>query len=328
MLSKPSCTISTWSLKSSNSTNRLPQRCKPTLSKTQESSRSSRDPSTTSSRSAREVLQTSLSLRCTAEFTPQARRLSVTRVMSKKCISLDKDLLRFTTTRMTSMSRRNQSSISPSSHTLETIRFSITWSRISFLELWLTQVRTRRMVPPNQCLTSFLCASQRPSCKIYATSSLRLPRTSREDPSREDSALWSKRTPIPEDSKKRSTKKRKMITALLFPPTSPNRNLVTPSTMTSSWRTSTQMRSLRTSSPKKKTWRCISTSSTRESISWSTPSRMLTPRCLKWVTRKPSWTRSIWRSSRTRRVGVRIRRRTPSQSCSRKKLVKSHDEHD
>lgn len=87
---KLSFMISIWLLRSSNSINKSPQRCKQTWFKTQESSRNSRNLSTISSRNAKEVSQMSLSSACIAESTLLVRPSSVTEAMLKKCISLDK----------------------------------------------------------------------------------------------------------------------------------------------------------------------------------------------------------------------------------------------
>ena len=100
--------ISTWLSKSSNSINKSPQRCKLTWFKTPESSRNLKNHSTISSKNAKEDLPTSLLSACIVEFTLQVRLSSVIEAMLKKCISSDKVWLKFSTMKMTKLTRRSQ----------------------------------------------------------------------------------------------------------------------------------------------------------------------------------------------------------------------------
>ena len=151
MSSKPSFMISTWSSRSSSSTSRSRQRCRLIWFRTPEFSKSSSDPSTTSSRSASAASPTNSSFRCTAVFRRQESVLSATRVMLRKCTSSARASSMYTTTRMTRSRRRSPFSICQSSATLVTTRSCTIWSPTSFSRHYSIVQRIKSKYRVNFC---------------------------------------------------------------------------------------------------------------------------------------------------------------------------------
>lgn len=174
----------------------------------------------------------------------------------------------------------------------------------------------------SQCQILFSCVFQRMLYSSCAISSPRLPKTSPEEPSREDIDSCSRRILTPEGITIRS--KRRTLRELRAP-TQPS-NLTIKSMevqeLRSSLRTSSLMRSQRTSKVRRRTWKCTWISSTRESTpSWRLWRRLIS-RWPRWETRRLSLSRStIRRISRIREGHQDLRRSCPLLRCSRAKSI-------
>ena len=198
-----------------------------------------------------------LSSACIAESTLQAKLLSATRAMLRKCISSDRVLLKFSTMKMMRLKKRNQSCTCQNTLTLETIKFCTTWNLTWFSKHLL--IHLIQLVHQNNFQISFSCASQKLFYVTFAIYSHKQLKISSEDLWKEDIDSCSKRTPILELLKRKRMRK---IARSKAQPHKINLNMVKMQAlkMKTSLKISTVMKNQKTSRVRKKIWRCILTS--------------------------------------------------------------------
>jgi len=209
MLNKPFCTISILSLKSSHSFNRSLQKCKLNWSKIQEFSVISKNPLTTFLMNVNVASQMNLSLTCTAEFIPQTELLSATKVMWKRCISLDKVLLKYLTMKMTILlSKRmkkeklNQFSIFLNIVILVTIKYCSISNQTLFSKHWITFQMRKTVILASKIIIfqiSFSCVSRKTCFSNYVIFSLRQLRILRDVHSKEERDSCNRKIPAQRD---------------------------------------------------------------------------------------------------------------------------------
>jgi len=153
--------------------------------------------------------------------------------------------------------------------TSEIIKSCITLSLIWFSKLLLTPQTTRAKIKLNNFPISSSCVSLKTFFVSFATCSHKPPKTSKDDPLREDIDSCFKRTPTPRSWKKRKINKKKVLKTLEVKP-EVTINLIIVMKMELTMRTnlkiSTLMKNQRTLKVKKKTWKCILISWIKESI--------------------------------------------------------------
>lgn len=245
--------ISISSSKSSHSSNRSLPKCRPNWFKIQECSEISKSHLTISSTSANEVSPMNWSSTCTAEFILQAKLLFLTKVTSRRCISSDRVWSKCSTTK-TMIWKWNKKRVRPINKNLfctclntltsETTKFSTTLSPTSCSR----PSKEFQTMPLPACKITFFqilfsCVLRKPWFRNSVSFSLRLPKTSREELSKEERDSCSKRTPTQRElTKKRSRAKTQAPTRLI---TNVTRRLLTSSIL---------MRSLRVRQVKRRTW--------------------------------------------------------------------------
>ena len=228
MSSRHSYMISISSLKNFHSINRSLPKCKLNWFRIQGYSKSLKDHSIISLKNVREVSLMNSLFKCTVGFIRLAEWWLPTRAMLRRCSSSDKGWLRCTITRTMRSTKRSRSCICQSTLISEITRSYTTWSPTLFSKLWRIRKTTRGMQFLSRCLISISCAFPRIFCLIYATSSLKPLKISREDHWKEDTDSCNKRILTLEDMNKRRNNKKVKLQPMTIPTTAEQRDTSPP----------------------------------------------------------------------------------------------------